>query len=133
MPNLALLALAAVAVLMLKHAVADFYLQSSYQYLNKGTYGHAGGLLHSATHVALTPLVYFVLAPGSLLIAAAIAVGEFAVHYHTDWTKEQFTNRKGLTAKDRGFWRAIGADQFVHGLTYLAIVAVLVTTSPAYA
>jgi hypothetical protein len=30
MPQLALLVLAAVAVLMLKHAVADFYLQSSY-------------------------------------------------------------------------------------------------------
>ena len=48
MEHLALLALAAVAVLMVKHALADFYLQTPYQYLNKGTYGHPGGLLHAA-------------------------------------------------------------------------------------
>jgi len=65
MPQVALLVLAAVAVLMLKHAVADLYLQPSYQYLHKGIYCHPGGLLHSAIHVALTPLVYLVLAPAS--------------------------------------------------------------------
>jgi hypothetical protein len=46
MPQLVLLALAAVAVLMFKHAVADFYLQTAYQYLNKGKYGHPGGFIH---------------------------------------------------------------------------------------
>ena len=76
MPEIALLALAAVAVLMFKHAVADFYLQTAYQYLNKGTYGHPGGFIHAAIHVALTPLVYLVLVPGSLLIAGGIALGE---------------------------------------------------------
>ena len=126
MPELAILVLAAVAVLMLKHTIADFYLQTPYQYLNKGTYGHPGGFMHSAIHVALTPLVYLVLLPGSLLIALAIALGEFAVHYHVDWLKEQITHRNGWTAQHRGFWCALGTDQLVHGLTYLAIVAVLV-------
>ena len=79
MPDLALVALAAVAVLLVKHAVADFYLQTPYQYLNKGIYGHPGGLLHSGIHVALTPLVYLVLVPGSL-VAGAIAVSEGAGH-----------------------------------------------------
>ena len=126
MPDLALLALAAVAVLMVKHAVADFYLQTPYQYLNKGTYGHPGGLLHSAIHVALTPLVYLVLVPGSLLIAGAIALGEFDAHYHIDWLKEQIVRRNGMTMQDPGFWHALGTDQLVHGLTYLVIVAALV-------
>jgi hypothetical protein len=31
--------------------------------MNKGHYGHPGGILHSAIHVALTPLVYLVIAP----------------------------------------------------------------------
>jgi hypothetical protein len=35
MPNIVLLALAATVVLMSKHAVADLYLQTPYQYLNK--------------------------------------------------------------------------------------------------
>lgn len=126
MPKLVLLALAAVAVLMFKHAVADFYLQTAYQYLNKGKYGHPGGLIHAGIHTALTPLVYLVLLPGSLLVAGAIAVGEFLLHYHIDWLKEQVTHRNGLTPQHRGFWYALGTDQFLHGLTYLLIVAVLV-------
>jgi hypothetical protein len=126
MPQFALLILAAVAVLMAKHAVADFNLQTPYQYLNKGTYGHPGGLIHAGIHVALTPLVYLVLAPASLLLALAIAMGEFLIHYHIDWLKEQINRRKGWTVNDRGFWSLLGTDQFVHGLTYLAIVGVLV-------
>lgn len=126
MPQLALLILAAVAVLMAKHTVADFYLQTAYQYLNKGTYGHPGGLIHAGIHVALTPLVYFVLAPASVLLALGVAAGEFLVHYHTDWLKEQINRREGWTVNDHKFWSLLGTDQLVHGLTYLAIVAVLV-------
>jgi Protein of unknown function (DUF3307) len=126
MPQLALLVLAAVAVLMLKHAVADFYLQSSYQYLHKGIYGHPGGLLHSAIHVALTPLVYLVLAPASVLLVAGIAVSEFLVHYHVDWLKERLTHQNNWTPQCRPFWFALGTDQLVHGLTYLVIVGLLV-------
>jgi hypothetical protein len=126
MPQLVLIVLIAVAVLMLKHAIADFYLQSSYQYLNKGIYGHPGGILHSAIHVALTPLVYLVIAPASLLLVLGIAASEFVLHYHIDWLKEQITRGNGWTAQDRGFWNALGTDQCVHGLTYLALVAVLI-------
>ena len=126
MPEIVLLALAAVAILMLKHTLADFYLQTPYQYLNKGQYGHPGGLLHAGIHVALTPLVYLVLVPGSLLIAAAIAAGEFVLHYHIDWLKEQITRRNNWTTQSPGFWYALGADQLLHGLTYLGIVAILV-------
>ena len=126
MPQIVLIVLFAVAVLMLKHAVADFYLQSAYQYLNKGSYGHPGGLLHSAIHIALTPIVYLVIAPASLLLALVIAISEFLLHYHIDWLKEQVTHRNGWTAQDRGFWFALGTDQLVHGLTYLAIVALLI-------
>jgi ABC-type phosphate transport system permease subunit len=126
MSDSALLILAAVAILMAKHAVADFYLQTTYQYMNKGTYGHPGGLIHAGIHVALTPLVYLVLAPVSILLALGIAVGEFLVHYHTDWLKEQINRRKGWTVNDHSFWSLLGTDQLVHGLTYLAIVGALV-------
>ena len=126
MPQLALVVLVAVAVLMFKHAVADFYLQSTYQYMNKGHYGHPGGILHSAIHVALTPLVYLVIAPASLLLVLGIAGAEFVLHYHIDWLKEQITHKNGWTAQNRCFWFALGTDQLVHGLTYLLIVAVLI-------
>jgi hypothetical protein len=129
MPKIALLILAAVAILMLKHAIADFYLQTPYQYLNKGIYGHPGGFIHAGIHTALTPLVYLVLLPGSLLMAGGIALGEFLLHYHIDWAKEQITRRNGWTTQDGGFWHALGTDQLLHGLTYLAIVAVLVAVA----
>jgi hypothetical protein len=131
MPDLVLLALAAVGVLMFKHAVADFFLQTSYQYSNKGIYGHPGGIIHSAIHVALTPLVYLVLAPGSILLAAGIAVGEFVAHYHIDWIKERIVRGNGWGAQDRGFWYALGTDQFIHGATYLLIVAILIAYAAA--
>lgn len=126
MPELVLLALAAVAVLMLKHAVADFFLQTRYQYCNKGIYGHPGGIIHAGIHVALTPLVYLVLAPASLALAAAIAAAEFLAHYHIDWLKERIVRGGGWTAQDAPFWYALGTDQYVHGLTYLLIVWVLI-------
>jgi hypothetical protein len=126
MPEPAIILLVALAVLLLKHMVADFFLQTPFQYLNKGTYGHPGGLLHSGIHVALTPLVYLVIAPASLLLALGLALGEFAIHYHVDWAKEQFMHRYGLGPQTPGFWHALGVDQFLHGLTYLAIIAGLV-------
>ncbi len=99
--------------------------------MNKGTYGHPGGFIHAGIHTALTPLVYLVLVPGSLLIAGAIALGEFLLHYHIDWAKEQITRRNGWTAQNPGFWHALGTDQLIHGLTYLGIVAVLIATAAA--
>jgi len=126
MPDTEILVLAAVGVLMLKHTAADFFLQTPYQYCNKGIYGHPGGLLHAGIHTALTPLVYLVIAPVSLLLAAAIALGEFAIHYHIDWAKEQVTRRNAYTPQTPGFWHTLGIDQLLHGLTYLGIVAVLV-------
>jgi hypothetical protein len=126
MPQIAILVLAAVAVLMFKHTAADFFLQTSYQYCNKGIYGHPGGLLHAGIHVALTPLVYLVIAPASLLLAFGVAVGEFIVHYHIDWAKEQITRRAGYTPQTPRFWHTLGVDQLLHGLTYLAIVGILI-------
>lgn len=126
----AYLVLAAVAVLMLKHTMADFFLQSPYQYCNKGIYGHPGGLLHAGIHTLLTPFVYLVIAPTSLALAVGLALGEFAVHYHVDWTKEHFTKGNGLTPQMAGFWHALGLDQLLHGLTYVAIVAALVWAAP---
>jgi hypothetical protein len=118
------IALVGVLILLFKHLVFDFFLQTSYQYQNKGIYGHPGGILHAALHAFGTTPIFLWIAPSAAL-AAAIVVGEFVLHYHIDWTKEQVTQRWQLTANDAPFWWALGVDQFLHGLTYLAIVALL--------
>jgi hypothetical protein len=112
------------AVLQIKHFICDYPLQTRYHLENKGTYGHPGGVLHSGIHVLGTALVFLIVTP-TLAIGALILVGEFLIHYHTDWGKAQIMKSTDWTAKDAYFWWAIGADQLVHHLTYLTIVVLL--------
>ncbi len=117
--------LAAVAVLMAKHLVADFMLQTSYQAANKGRYGHIAGVTHAISHALLTPVLFLVLPPSSLGLGVTLVCVEFVWHYHQDWLKEKITHTLGYTPADTGFWWALGIDQFVHAMTYLAMVYVL--------
>ncbi len=126
-PEIALV-LWCVAYLQAKHFVCDFALQSTFQVRTKGIYGHPGGLLHAGIHILGTAPVFLLIRP-SLLVGLAILVGEYVIHYHIDWTKEQLVRRAGLTTSDGGYWILLGIDQLLHGWTYVAIVAVLVTTS----
>ena len=119
------IALVGVFILLLKHLVFDFFLQTSYQYRNKGIYGHPGGILHSGLHMLGTTPLFLWIAPSKAL-AAAIMIGEFIVHYHIDWTKEQVVKRMKWTPDHSPFWWALGVDQFLHGVTYVAIVALLI-------
>jgi hypothetical protein len=114
------IALTAVLILLIKHLIFDFFLQTAYQYKNKGIYGHPGGILHAGLHVFGTSFLFLFIYPGAAL-AAQILVGEFIVHYHVDWTKEQVNKRMRLTAEDAAFWWTLGVDQFLHGATYIAI------------
>jgi len=118
------IALVGILILLFKHLVFDFFLQTSYQYRNKGIYGHPGGILHAGLHALGTTPVFLWIAPSKAL-AAAIIVGEFVVHYHIDWTKEQVNRRLKLAADDARFWWTLGVDQFLHDATYIAIVALL--------
>jgi Protein of unknown function (DUF3307) len=107
-----------------KHFLADFVLQTRYQWSNKGVYGHPGGLLHAGIHAVGSLPAIFVLTSTPGLVAAILAA-EFLVHYHVDWTKEQINKRRGLTHGETMFWVVFGADQFLHQLTYVIVLAVL--------
>ena len=116
---------AALAYLLIKHTVADFFLQTAFQWQNKGDYGHPGGLVHVLIHAALTLPVFAILRPPTLLAAALILLGEALVHYHIDWLKDRVVKRRHWTAANDSYWRALGFDQLLHGLTYIAIVWLL--------
>src|SRR6185295_459459 len=120
------IALVAVFLLLLKHLVFDFFLQTKYQLQNKGIYGHPGGILHSGLHIFGTAFLFLYVTP-SVQLGAAILVGEFIVHYHIDWLKEQVVKYLGLTTEHTGFWWALGVDQFLHGATYVAIAWALMS------
>jgi hypothetical protein len=126
MTDLASSILLAFIVLSVKHTIADYVLQTQYQFSNKGSYGHPGGLLHSGLHVILTLPVFLVLPPATMELAFTIIVGEFVIHYHIDWIKEQLNKRYALKQSDQQFWNLFGIDQLAHSLTYVAIIALLI-------
>lgn len=118
--------------LFTKHLFADFIYQPPYQWKNKGIYGHLGGIVHSGQHILASALLLFYLAPTQYELIAALLAGEFVVHYHMDWLKMNLSRIYNLmpiptsncdVKHSTKFWQLTGIDQYVHALTYLAMVA----------
>ena len=116
------------ALLLVKHFVCDFVLQTPWQIAQKGVYGAPGGLVHSGIHIAGTLVALIAVATPITMIVTVLIV-EFIVHYHIDWGKEQTVRRLNWRAGAR-FWNSIGFDQLLHGLTYLAIVVYVIGRVP---
>lgn len=111
--------------LFTKHFIVDFPLQVRYQYSNKGTYGHPGGILHSFLHGLGTWLCFVWYAPAA---AHYLAMIDYVAHYHIDWAKMNLNAKLGWGPNTHEqFWWLLGLDQFLHALTYIGLVA-LVTT-----
>lgn len=115
-------------LLQLKHFLCDFPLQGPYQYKNKGTYFHPGGLLHAAIHVAGT-LAVFALLGWFYVDLLWLALLEGFIHYHIDWAKMRINAAKGWgPTTHEEFWWLLGYDQLLHQLTYLAMIYYLYLT-----
>lgn len=122
------------ALLQLKHLVADWIIQPRWMHQNKGTFGHPGGIAHSGFHALLTGAILFPMAP--LVLVWSLAAGEFFVHYLIDWGKMNLNRGLGLVPRpeapyvwpaSEGFWILVGLDQWLHQVWYLVVVwAVLV-------
>jgi hypothetical protein len=112
-----------IALLFSKHFVVDFPFQHRYQYSNKGTYGHPGGILHAALHGIGTFACFYWYAPyASILLGFA----DMILHYHIDWAKVKLNARFGWgPTTHEQFWWLLGLDQFLHALTYVGLVAIV--------
>ena len=108
-----------------KHFVCDFVIQTPYQKKNKRKYGHPGGLIHAGLHAvgALPAVVLLTRAPE---LIAAIVVADGVAHYHIDWLKLAIIRRRGLSRDEMRYATVTGADQFLHQMGYVIILAVLV-------
>jgi hypothetical protein len=112
-------------LLVVKHFVLDFLYQPPYQWMNKGTYGHLGGVLHSFQHVAGTLLCLLIANPPYVRgnTVGFILVLEYVAHYHIDWAKMNLNKKMGWTATTHNeFWILLGVDQLLHYLTYCFIL-----------
>jgi hypothetical protein len=110
-----------VSLLFTKHFVVDFPLQTRFQYSNKGRYGHPGGILHAGLHGLATAACFAWSAPA---ICLWLGLADTLAHYHIDWAKVNINQRQGWTASTHEqFWWLLGLDQFLHAMTYIALVA----------
>ena len=114
------------ALLFVKHFLADFCWQSDRMLKDKGHFGRLGGLQHAGLHGALTYviLMHFLTLQASVMLAAIDAI----VHYVIDLAHRRITVKQATNTD--AFWFWIGVDQLVHALTYLGIgfiVSILMT------
>jgi hypothetical protein len=119
----------ALAAFQIKHVICDFMLQTRFQVENKGFYGGIGGITHAGLHVAFSIPALMLLTRSVVLIAPALLF-EFVVHYHTDWYKARLVRLKGWNTQDNIYWIAFGLDQFVHQITYIAMVSWVLLRAP---
>ena len=115
------LLLTGLTLLQLKHFVADFLLQPTYVFSNKGRYGHPGGLIHTGIHMLGTVPVLMVLGMGGFMIALVV-IAEGIVHYHLDFGKDRVGSRFDMKITEWRYWALFGLDQFLHQMTYVAIL-----------
>ena len=109
-------------LLQAKHMIADFFLQNAYIIQNRRLYGHPGGLLHVAIHLAGSLAVLAIVGTAPLTLAGLL-IAEAVIHYHLDWSKDKFVALRALAPRDALYWYATGTDQFLHQLTYLGMAA----------
>lgn len=111
-------------LLLTKHVMIDFVIQTPYQWKNKGTFLHPGGLIHAALHgfgTFLSILVYF-----DAVTAATYFVVDSVAHYFIDYAKVNLTKKMGWRAEHNPeFWYAVGIDQYMHQMTYVSILIFL--------
>jgi Protein of unknown function (DUF3307) len=122
-----ILVLELLALFGIKHFVCDFMLQTPAMLKDKGTYGAIGGLKHAFCHSIGTLIILFIALPwnqGAHAAAVILAGLDGVIHYHIDWAKTNLT--KGYTPTDKEFWLLLGADQGLHYLTYIGLIAILV-------
>ncbi|SFM58463.1 Protein of unknown function [Shimia aestuarii] len=109
------------AALQIKHLVADFFLQNSKMIMGREKYWHVGRAQHAGIHVLMTAVI-FALFGTDLTLILWIVLAEFVVHFHIDWAKARYSTSRALTPDQPMYWYAMGTDQALHQLTYIAMV-----------
>ena len=117
--------LALITLLLIKHIIADYFMQYSWMIKDKGKYGAWGGIAHSGWHGILTAVVLSIFNIPLLLIII-LPIFDGVIHYHVDYVKSNIWKTKGYTPENQMYWITHGVDQLLHLLTYVAIVALCV-------
>ena len=113
------------ALLLIKHWVFDFVLQTEEQIKHKGTYGNLVGMSHSLTHLVGTFLVVaMVLGFDYWTFALILATIDGILHYHIDWYVRN-VDKGTAESSNKRFWFWLGLDQMLHNLVYVGLTLVV--------
>ena len=136
------LILITLTLLIVKHYICDFpiKIQTPWMFLNKGKYGHPGGIAHAWIHIIGSAIILLPMAlagvffaegdftSGAVLVwkVAAILGIEVLVHYHMDWFKIWLNTCRGYKPDTHPeFWAWLGRDQLVHYLNYVGTTYIM--------
>ena len=117
--------LALITLLLIKHIIADYFMQYGWMIKDKGNYGAWGGIAHSGWHGILTAVVLSIFNIPLLLIII-LPIFDGVIHYHVYYVKSNIWKTKGYTPENQMYWITHGVDQLLHLLTYVGIVALCV-------
>ena len=103
------------ALLTVKHIIADFVLQNSWMAIGKDQKtGWALPLLaHCLVHLAVALIFILIIAPKFWFVAFI----DFVIHITVDRAKGLVTSTFGVNQEHPWFWTLIGVDQALHHLT----------------
>ncbi|HXT09631.1 MAG TPA: DUF3307 domain-containing protein [Roseiarcus sp.] len=115
--------IAALVIFLAKHLVADFFLQTAWMANGKEqpTGWFAPLLAHVLVHTAATALIFAILAPAYIWMAAV----DFVVHFAIDRAKGLLNRAFDTGPTKTGFWWLIGIDQTLHHLTHLGFAVLI--------
>jgi hypothetical protein len=105
---------------IIKHFLADFVLQTPYQYLNKHIFMHPGGLIHAGIHIICTWIFVYGLTIDNESIYLLL-LAEFIFHYLVDFGKENIKILYDLKITDKWYWILLGIDQLFHYISYIVL------------
>lgn len=146
MPEISLFTLYITGLFLVKHCIADYFLQDYRVYktlfgldgADKTKLSDPGASVHSGIHGLLTLCV--LLSVGVPIISSfGIAVLDYVLHLLTDFSKSNLVKHYRLVPvsphgavghieyRNRvyGFWLATGVDQLIHCLCYLAYIILI--------
>jgi hypothetical protein len=120
--------IAALVIFLAKHLAADFILQTAW--MANGKEQPTGWLFpllaHVLVHTVATAIIFALLAPAYIWMAAV----DFVVHFAIDRAKGLLNRFFDNDPTKTGFWWLLGIDQTLHHLTHLgfAILIAVVKT-----
>jgi len=114
-----------VTLLLVKHAIADFFLQRAFMFRDKHIYAGPGGISHAATHGLLTTIAIIICLPNLGVFAILLGLFDAVAHYHIDYIKSSWNVKTKASPSENRYWYAFGLDQMAHSLTYVLIVYII--------